>query len=137
VLYFPFIMAESVDLKGLRKSLSIEQHEMASELGVTQPAYSYQESNVSHPRPETIARLLAAFNAILERRGSARRISYDELQTAILVGRFNVAPVAPPDTAADLAAIDAAPAAQPSAIVKRTVVKRPVHASDRTTDGAA
>jgi hypothetical protein len=36
-----------------------------------------------------------------------------------------------------LAAVDAAPAAQPSAIVKREVIKRPVHASDSTKPGAA
>lgn len=36
-----------------------------------------------------------------------------------------------------LAAVDVAPASQPSAIVKREIVKHPVHASDSTRDGAA
>ncbi|MEY2855642.1 MAG: hypothetical protein RL030_2774 [Pseudomonadota bacterium] len=130
-------MESAVDLRGLRKSLGFSAAMVARAMGVKPPAYGEHELEGRVLRHETVMKILKALNALLSESGSERRVTYDQLWSAICSGRPSLMPVTPPDTAADLAAVDSAPAAQPSAIVKRTIVKHPAHASDSTTDGAA
>ena len=47
----------AVNLKNAREELGLSQEEVAKELGITQPAYSYYESGLKCPTVPTLIQL--------------------------------------------------------------------------------
>lgn len=94
-------------LKQFRERMGISQTQVAAEMGIRKPSYCTIETDMTRvPRPETVTRIVEAFNRILIARGSERRVSYDEMWETICVGRNLGAPPSPkPDLSAGLSAL--------------------------------